>query len=129
VYRPMPNSASAFPGSYSCSYAIRKPCVCFFVNELISRVRVNITYITYSFIANCQTAVVHKNKTKRRSKIYKSQYIFRYNIILPVQWKRLQLNRAGKISAGGVNVQGRCVQGEMSDTRTGQRKMEPDRRR
>ena len=27
--------------------------------------------ITYSFIANCQTAVVHKNKTKRRSKIYK----------------------------------------------------------
>ena len=37
--------------------------------------------ITYSFIANCQTAVVHKNKTKRRSKIYKSQYIFRYNIL------------------------------------------------
>ena len=37
--------------------------------------------ITYSFIANCQTAVVHKNKTKRMSKIYKSQYIFRYNIM------------------------------------------------
>jgi len=37
--------------------------------------------ITYSFIENCQTAVVHKNKTKRRSKIYKSQYIFRYNIL------------------------------------------------
>ena len=37
--------------------------------------------ITYSFIANCQTAVVHKNKTKRRSKIYKSQYILRYNIL------------------------------------------------
>ena len=31
--------------------------------------------ITYSFIANGQTAVVHKNKTKRMSKIYKSQYI------------------------------------------------------
>ena len=30
---------------------------------------------------NCQTAVVHKNTTKRRSKIYKSQYIFRYNIL------------------------------------------------
>jgi len=42
---------------------------------------VNITYIMYSFIANCQTAVVHKNKTKRRSKIYKSQYILRYNIL------------------------------------------------
>ena len=28
----------------------------------------------YSFIANCQTAVIHKNKTKRMSKIYKSQY-------------------------------------------------------
>ena len=28
--------------------------------------------MTYSFIiANCQTAVVHKNKTKRRSKTYK----------------------------------------------------------
>ena len=37
--------------------------------------------ITYSFIANSQTTVVHKNKTKRRSKIYKSQYIFRYNIL------------------------------------------------
>ena len=37
--------------------------------------------ITYSFIANCQTAVVHKNKTKRMSKIYESQYIFRYNIL------------------------------------------------
>ena len=37
--------------------------------------------ITYSFIANCQTAVVHKNKTKRRFKIYKSQYILRYNIL------------------------------------------------
>ena len=37
--------------------------------------------ITYSFIANCQTAVVHKNKIKRRSKIYKSQYILRYNIL------------------------------------------------
>jgi len=37
--------------------------------------------ITYSFIANCQSAVVHKNKTKRRSKIYKSQYILRYNIL------------------------------------------------
>jgi len=36
---------------------------------------------TYSFIANCQTADVHKNKTKRRSKIYKSQYILRYNIL------------------------------------------------
>jgi len=32
---------------------------------------------SYSFIANCQTAVVHINKTKRMSKIYKSQYIFR----------------------------------------------------
>ena len=41
----------------------------------------DITYITYSFIANCQTAVVHKNKTKRWSKIYNSQYIFRYNIL------------------------------------------------
>ena len=39
--------------------------------------------ITYSFIANCQTAVVHK-KTKRSSKIYKSQYIFRYNPILTI---------------------------------------------
>jgi len=36
---------------------------------------------SYSFIANCQTAVVDKNKTKRMSKIYKSQYIFRYNIL------------------------------------------------
>ena len=36
---------------------------------------------SYSFIANCQTAVVHKNKTKRMSKIYKSQYILRYNIL------------------------------------------------
>jgi len=36
---------------------------------------------SYSFIANCQTAVVHKNKTKGMSKIYKSQYIFRYNIL------------------------------------------------
>jgi len=27
-----------------------------------------------------QTAVVHKNKTKRRSKIYISQYILRYNM-------------------------------------------------
>ena len=46
-------------------------------------IRHPITYsnITYSFIANCQTAVVHKNKTKRRSKIYKSQYILRYNIL------------------------------------------------
>ena len=35
----------------------------------------------YSFIANCQTAVVHKNKTRCRSKIYKSQYILRYNIL------------------------------------------------
>ena len=37
--------------------------------------------ITYSFIANCQTAVVHKNKTKRMSRIYKSQCILRYNIL------------------------------------------------
>ena len=37
--------------------------------------------ITYSFIANCQTAVVHKNKTKRRSKTYKRQYILWYNIL------------------------------------------------
>jgi len=37
--------------------------------------------ITYSFIANCQTAVVHNNKTKRVSKIYKSQCILRYNIL------------------------------------------------
>ena len=37
--------------------------------------------ITYSFIANCQTEVVHKNKTKRRSNIYKSQYIILYNIL------------------------------------------------
>ena len=38
--------------------------------------------ITYSFIANCQTAVVHKNKeAKRRSEIYKSQYILRYSKI------------------------------------------------
>jgi len=36
--------------------------------------------ITYSFIANCQTAVVHK-KTNCRSKTYKSQYILRYNIL------------------------------------------------
>ena len=36
---------------------------------------------SYSFITNCQTAVVHNNKTKRMSKIYKSQYIFRYNIL------------------------------------------------
>jgi len=36
---------------------------------------------TYSFIANCQTAVVHKNKTKLKSKIYKSRYILRYNIL------------------------------------------------
>ena len=36
---------------------------------------------SYSFIANCQTTVVHKNKTKHRSKIYKSQYIFQYNIL------------------------------------------------
>ena len=41
----------------------------------------NSSNITYSFIANCQTAVVHNNKTKRMSKIYKSQYIFRYNIL------------------------------------------------
>ena len=38
--------------------------------------------ITYSFIANCQTAVVHKNKTKRRFEIYKSQYILWYNILI-----------------------------------------------
>ena len=37
--------------------------------------------ITYSFIANCQTAVVHENKTKRRSKTYKRQYILWYNIL------------------------------------------------
>jgi len=38
--------------------------------------------ITYSFIANCQTAVVHKSKTKRRAKIYTlSQYILRYNVV------------------------------------------------
>ena len=37
--------------------------------------------ITYSFIANCQTAVVRKNKTKRRSKTYKRQYILWYNIL------------------------------------------------
>ena len=37
--------------------------------------------ITYSFITNCQTAVVHKNKTKRRSKIYKSQYVLRYSTL------------------------------------------------
>ena len=36
--------------------------------------------ITYSFIANCQTAVVHKNKTSAALK-YKSQYILRYNIL------------------------------------------------
>ena len=36
---------------------------------------------TYSFIANCQTAVVHKNKTKLKSKIYNSRYILRYNIL------------------------------------------------
>jgi len=37
--------------------------------------------ITYSLIANCQTAVVHKNKTRRRSIIYKSQYILQYSIV------------------------------------------------
>ena len=36
--------------------------------------------ITYSFIANCQTAVVHKNKTSAALK-YKSQHILRYNIL------------------------------------------------
>ena len=55
-----------------------------------------LTFIhSYSFIANCQTAVVHKNKTKRMSKIYKSQYIFRYNI-LTVKLRLPKINLYGK---------------------------------
>jgi len=49
----------------------------FRVNSGSYKIRVGYTSFihSYSFIANCQTAVVHKNKTKRMSKIYKSQYI------------------------------------------------------
>jgi len=35
---------------------------------------VDLHNITYSLTANCQTAVVHKNKTKHRAKLHKSQY-------------------------------------------------------
>ena len=51
--------------------------------------------ITYSFIANCQTAVVHNNKRKRRSKIYKSQYILRYNIVTVKLQSVIQDMRSG----------------------------------
>ena len=37
--------------------------------------------LLYLYGSNAITAVVQKNKTKRRSKIYKSQYILRYNIL------------------------------------------------
>ena len=55
--------------------------------RLINRVPVSAGIHSYSFIANCQTAVVHKNKTKRMSKIYKSQYIFRYNNVTSAGWQ------------------------------------------
>jgi len=58
--------------------------------------------ITYSFIANCQTAVVHKNKRKRRSKIYKSQYILRYNILTVKLQSVIQDMRSGSCPLSGL---------------------------
>ena len=66
--------------------------------------------ITYSFIANCQTAVVHKNKTKRRSKIYKSQYIFRYNILTVKLQSVIREMWSGSCLLWGLFLNGNFVQ-------------------